>query len=171
LPATLSRAAQAVNHSILRRNLSGLIVDMASRGFYPRPAIIVPASGERTMLRKTFALILCTTLVFAGISTRVSAAVITTRDAVALEARQLQIAGIGARLAQDDVRAAMVELGVDPQQAQLRVAALSDRELAELDARLDSLPAGEGALALIGAVFLVLIILELTGVIDIFKKV
>jgi len=65
----------------------------------------------------------------------------------------------------------MVELGVDPRQAELRVAALSDQELAQLDTRLDSLPAGEGALALVGAVFLVLMILEFTGVIDIFKKI
>ena len=36
---------------------------------------------------------------------------------------------------------------------------------------LDKLPAGGSALGIIGAVFLVLLILEITGVIDIFKKV
>jgi uncharacterized membrane protein (Fun14 family) len=35
---------------------------------------------------------------------------------------------------------------------------------------LDEAPAGGDALAVIGIVFLVLLILELTGVIDIFKK-
>ena len=123
------------------------------------------------MFKKTSALLLSASLIFAGTATQVSAAVIATRDAVAVEARELQVAEISARLARDDVRAAMVELGVDPQQAQLRVAALSDQELAQLDTRLDSLPAGEGALALVGAVFLVLMILEFTGVIDIFKKI
>jgi len=42
--------------------------------------------------------------------------------------------------------------------------------LAELNSQLDSLPAG-GVLALIGAVFVVLLILELTGVINVFSKV
>ena len=123
------------------------------------------------MFKKASALLLSASLIFAGAATQVSAAVIATRDAVAVDARELQIAQISTRLARDDVRAAMVELGVYPQQAQLRVAALSDQELAQLDSRLDSLPAGEGALALVGAVFLVLMILEFTGVIDIFKKV
>jgi uncharacterized membrane protein (Fun14 family) len=36
--------------------------------------------------------------------------------------------------------------------------------------RMDTLPAGGDALAIIGIVFLVLIILEVVGVIDIFKK-
>jgi len=54
-------------------------------------------------------------------------------------------------------------------QAQARVASLSDLELAQLDGQLDSLPAG-GSLALVGAVFVVLMILEFTGVIDIFKR-
>ncbi len=123
------------------------------------------------MLKKASALLLSASLIFAGTATQVSAAVITTRDALAVEAREQQIAEISTRLARDDVRTAMIELGVDPQQAQLRVAALSDQELAQLDSRLDSMPAGEGALALVGAVFLVLMILEFTGVIDIFKKV
>ena len=43
-------------------------------------------------------------------------------------------------------------------------------ELARLSRGLDELPAGAGALEVIGVVFLVLLLLELVGVIDIFKK-
>ena len=39
-----------------------------------------------------------------------------------------------------------------------------------VDGALRSAPAGGDILALIGAVFVVLLVLELTGVIDIFKK-
>ncbi len=51
-----------------------------------------------------------------------------------------------------------------------RVAALSEAELAMLADQIGQAPAGGDALAVIGIVFVVLIILELTGVIDIFKK-
>jgi len=63
----------------------------------------------------------------------------------------------------------MIALGVDPGQARLRVSSLSDTELDQLAGELETLPAGGDILALIGAVFVVLLILELTGVINVFK--
>ncbi len=64
----------------------------------------------------------------------------------------------------------MIGLGVNPSDAQARVAALTDSELQALDQRIESMPAGGDVLAVIGIVFIVLLILELTGVINIFKK-
>jgi hypothetical protein len=43
-------------------------------------------------------------------------------------------------------------------------------ELRSLAGQMSGMPAGGDALAVIGIVFIVLLILELTGVIDIFKK-
>jgi hypothetical protein len=48
---------------------------------------------------------------------------------------------------------------------------LSDSELLLLEAEMDRQVAGGDALAVIGTVFLVLLILELVGVTDIFKKI
>jgi hypothetical protein len=79
-----------------------------------------------------------------------------------------RIADIQSDLARDEVRHALITLGVDPQQAQARVSSLSDTELNQLAGELETLPAGGDVLALIGAVFVVLLILELTGVINIF---
>jgi hypothetical protein len=73
-------------------------------------------------------------------------------------------------LARDDVREQMVALGVDPEDASARVAALTEQELNLLQQHIGDLPAGSNALALIGAVFLVLLILELVGVTNIFNK-
>lgn len=122
------------------------------------------------MFRKTIALILAVALIGVGFTAQVSAAVITTQQTLSVESRQLLVSEVQAKLAREEVRQTLVELGVDPEQAQLRVASLSDQELARLDGQLDSLPAGGGALALIGAVFVVLLILELTGIIDVFKR-
>jgi hypothetical protein len=51
------------------------------------------------------------------------------------------------------------------------VASLTDQELADVARNLDTLPAGgDGVVVVLGIVFIVLLILEWTGVIDIFKR-
>ena len=120
---------------------------------------------------KAIAIVLSTALAWAGFATSTSAAVVSTADAFAMEQSQDRVARVQAALARSDVQQAMISLGVDPAEARLRVAALSDGELARIEGRLNELPAGGSILGLIGAVFVVLLILEITGVIDIFKKV
>lgn len=119
---------------------------------------------------KLIAIALSCALVWAGLTTTATAAVVPTTQALAMARPAPQLAAVQAGLARSDVQQAMVTLGVDPVEAQLRVAALNEQELLQLQGHLDELPAG-GILGLIGAVFVVLLILELTGVIDIFKKV
>jgi hypothetical protein len=120
------------------------------------------------MFNKSICLILSILLVTGGFAVPAHAAVVGTGEALALDARMARIADIQSDLARDEVRHALITLGVDPQQAQARVSSLSDTELNQLAGELDTLPAGGDVLALIGAVFVVLLILELTGVINIF---
>ena len=122
------------------------------------------------MYKKTIPILLSAILVWSGLVSSATAAVIATGDALAIETREAQVSSVQQLMAQGAVRDALIDLGVDPAQAELRVASLSNRELAELQSHLEELPAG-GILGLIGAVFVILLILELTGVIDIFKKV
>ncbi len=122
-------------------------------------------------MKKSISLMLVATLLLAGFTSQVAAAVISTQQAISLEQRQGTVEHIQANLQRADVQQAMIAMGVDPQEALLRVGSLSDQELAELNTQIDSLPAGgDGILALIGAVFVILLILELTGVINIFNK-
>jgi hypothetical protein len=60
---------------------------------------------------------------------------------------------------------------VDAAAIDQRVASLDDSELAALARQMQDAPAGGDVFALIGVVFVVLLILELVGVIDIFKKI
>jgi hypothetical protein len=122
------------------------------------------------MRKKLIALALSGSLVCAGFSSGVAAAVIDTQQAATMDFREQRLAGVNATLAREDVRKAMIGLGVDPVEAQQRVASLSDAELTRLEGQLQQLPAGGTALGLVGAVFLVLLLLEITGVVDIFKK-
>ena len=74
-------------------------------------------------------------------------------------------------MARDDVKRQLETLGVDPAVAAQRVAGLTESELQALNGHIDSLPAGAGAVELVLIIILVLLVLELAGVIDIFKKI
>jgi hypothetical protein len=69
-------------------------------------------------------------------------------------------------LAREDVRSALIAQGIDPLEAEARLASLSDAEVIELADQIENLPAGQGALGLVIAVLiiiiLVLVIMKLT---------
>jgi hypothetical protein len=98
------------------------------------------------------------------------AELIGTLQAVEASTRAQDLATVSSALAREQVRSQFVALGVDPAQVETRVAALTDSELRTLAGKISAAPAGADALAIIGIVFLVLLILEAVGVIDVFKK-
>jgi hypothetical protein len=122
------------------------------------------------MRNKVFVYALCLALLNLSSPPVAQAALVGTLQAVESGTRSLDLAKVNAALARDQVRDQMVALGVDPTAVDARVARLTDSELRALAERMDQMPAGGDALAVIGIVFVVLIILELVGVIDIFKK-
>lgn len=81
-----------------------------------------------------------------------------------------QRAQVQAFLQRADVQAQLVELGVDPQVAQERVAALSESELARA-ADLAAQPAGASAAGAIVFIFVLLLITDLLGLTDVFSFV
>lgn len=121
------------------------------------------------MYTKALSMFLVALLVWTSPISNATAAVIGTDDFIAGQERAALVDKVQAQLAREDVQQAMIRLGVDPEEARLRVDSLSDAELAQLDGQLESLPAGGEILALIGAVFVVLLILELVGAINVFK--
>lgn len=98
------------------------------------------------------------------------AKIIGTLESLQTAQREADLATVNAALARDEVRAKMIELGVQPEEVSTRVAALTDAELRSMAADIEAAPAGAGALVVVGVVFVVLLILEAVGVIDIFKK-
>ena len=74
-------------------------------------------------------------------------------------------------LLNEKVQQQLIQLGVEPELAVSRVASLTPAERQLLEEKITDLPAGAGAVEVIGIVFIVLLILELIGVIDIFKKI
>jgi hypothetical protein len=114
--------------------------------------------------------VLCLGLLNLGSPMVAQAELIGTLQAVEASTRAQDLAAVNSALAREEVRAQFVALGVSPAQVESRVAALTDSELRTLAGQMAEMPAGADALAVIGIVFLVLLILEAVGVIDIFKK-
>ena len=61
-------------------------------------------------------------------------------------------------LAREDVRSALIAQGIDPLEAEARLASLSDAEVIELADQIENLPAGQGALGLVIAVLVIIIL-------------
>ena len=110
-------------------------------------------------------------LICLGFAQAAPAGMIPTTQLVDTEVRAESLTRIEQLLTRDEVASEMMAFGVRPDQVMVRLDALTTAELLELESRFDEQIAGGDALALIGAVFLVLLILELVGVTDIFKSI
>jgi hypothetical protein len=121
--------------------------------------------------RRSCVALLSVSLVSLGLQTPAAAGIVGTADAMAATQQQNDLAIVRDALARADVREQMVTLGVDPAEVEGRLGALTGTELARLAGNIKEAPAGgESLFALLGVVFLVLLVLELTDTIDIFKK-
>ena len=120
--------------------------------------------------RRACVTLLSVSLVSLGLQVPAAANVVGTSAAITATRSMDARAVVEATLARADVRAQLAEMGVAQAAIEGRLAALSEDEIASLAGQIQAAPAGGDALAVIGIVFIVLVILELVGVIDIFKK-
>ena len=96
------------------------------------------------------------------------AGIVSTTDIVDAQQVQQERERIQNWMAREDVRDQLTSLGVNVDDATARVDSMTNEEVMIMAAKMDEMPAGAGTaeLLIIGA--LVLVILELTGVTDIF---
>ena len=138
------------------------------------PAFLSITQGDTmhsSTIRKAGFYILIFNFLVATFPQQALAGLIATPDAIAAQENHRSVSHLKELLAREDVRGQLMQLGIDPAVAELRVNALTPSEIARLQPQLDSLPAGGDALlAVVGIVFVVLIILELVGVTNIFTK-
>lgn len=124
----------------------------------------------RQFFQKTVAYTLVASILALGSPAIVQAEMIGTLAAFESAQRDANLAKLNDVMAREQVRERMRALGVDEAQVEARLAGLTNSELNELARRIDTAPAGAGVLEVVGITFLVLLILEAVGVIDIFKK-
>ena len=110
-------------------------------------------------------------MIYAPLPSAIAAMIPTDKAAAPVSATD-QRAKVDAFLNRADVIKMIEAQGIDPEEARKRVASLSDSEIDQLARKIDQLPAGGdivATIAVIGVIFfLVLILLELTGFIDVF---
>jgi hypothetical protein len=122
------------------------------------------------LLKTLLVQVLAVSLLSLGSPVVVQAEVIGTLAGLESAQRDNDLARVNRALATAEARDQLRALGVDQAQVEARLARLTDSELSTLAERLDHSPAGAGVLEVIGVVFVVLLILEAVGVIDVFKK-
>ena len=78
-------------------------------------------------------------------------------------------------LTREDIQAALVSQGIDPQMAKVRIDSLSDAEVNDIVNKLDRLPSGGGVIetliVIVFLVFLILLITDIAGYTDVFPFV
>ena len=125
----------------------------------------------RNRHRQSLVAVLAVAVFGSSLQSAAYAGVVGTNEYIATIDRNEALARIDAVLAREEVERRLEQYGVDPLAANERIAALTDQELSLLATELENLPAGGDLLGVVGVVFLVLLILELVGVIDIFNKI
>ena len=121
-------------------------------------------------MKKTLTRLLSTYLIaataFLGMAQTAQATMITSEQLVAQSAGAEQ-ARLAAYLDRADVVSRLEQLGVSATDAKARVAAMSDEEAAQMNARIDQAPAG-GIIEVLVFLFLVLLITDILGFTKVF---
>lgn len=99
------------------------------------------------------------------------AGIVTSGDMIAAQQSQLDRDQVKTWMAREDVREQLIDLGVDVEAAISRVDSMTDIEVQQLSAKMDEMPAGSGFIETAVLAFLVLVVLEVTGVTDILPNI
>ena len=110
---------------------------------------------------------------FAGTTVQMPAhaAMMSSQDIAAAQQLHAERHQLRERLLRDDVQAQLLELGVNPNHVEERIANLTYSELSAINGQLDRLPAGGNGLGTAALVLLILILLEVAGITDIFPSI
>jgi hypothetical protein len=103
-------------------------------------------------------------------SSTMFAGVISTKDVLHESHSSANIDGF---LAKQEVQAKLAELGVSSENIQNRIASLTDEEIAQINEKIDSMPAGGNAggaiLGVLVFIFIVLLITDILGFTKVFN--
>jgi hypothetical protein len=120
-------------------------------------------------LKKIIVHTLITAFVFVGFTQSVQAAMISTEQVVTVAAAQQNRAKIAATFERPEVQAELQKMGISTEEAQARVAALTDAETVSIAHRVDSLPAGgDGIVGALIFIFVLLLVTDILGLTKVF---
>ncbi len=94
-------------------------------------------------------------------ATMAQAKMITTDTAIERSMAEMDRAFLMDELSKDDVRDEMIRLGVSPEEAEARLAALSDAEVARLIRQAETDKAGADIVGTLATIFIILLVTDL----------
>ena len=118
--------------------------------------------------RRTIASALVISTALLGTPMMAQAGMVSSTDVLASQTSSDARSQVNAVLARDDVRAGLAERGLSVEQAQARVQAMSDDEVASLAGRIDQAPAGGDILGVAFTIFIILLITDILGLTKVF---
>ncbi|MDR5874546.1 PA2779 family protein [Halomonas sp. CUBES01] len=93
---------------------------------------------------------------------------VSTQSVLANDSGQADRERIHQLLNRADIQEALVDQGVDLDDVDARVAALSDAEAQQMANQLEELPAGAGVVGALFAVFVILLVTDILGLTDVY---
>ena len=126
--------------------------------------------------RKAIALLVIVSFsTFSIISTPVHAKMINTDEILKQSQHDLSRKSINTFLDRSEVQKYLVDWGISPEEAKIRIDSLTDEEIENIASRIDRLPAGgDGLGTIVGAallIFIILLITDILGFTDVFSFV
>jgi hypothetical protein len=103
-----------------------------------------------------------------GFPLAAQASVVTTEEALSVEASAADRERVTGFLSRADVRTALEQQGISADAAAERVRAMSDVEVAQLADRVDQAPAGGNVLGILFTIFVILLVTDILGFTKIF---
>jgi len=127
-------------------------------------------------IQKCISMVLIVTMMVLNVSVPMAQAeMISTQTVITASQNEANRDMVRTFLNRADLQQVWADSGIGVNEAQARVDALSDQEVAQIAERINDLPAGAGALgAILGAavlVFIILLITDLAGATDVFPFV
>jgi hypothetical protein len=122
---------------------------------------ILPMTFKETA-RQTLAVGLAAQLLLTTqFATMAQAGMVGTEAAIQSEIAEVNRAMLLGEIRRDEVREGLIAQGVDPAEAEARLMALSDAEIARTLAQMDDGSAGAGAVGTLGMIFIILLVTDL----------
>ena len=106
-----------------------------------------------------------------GLQGTANAGIVSSDQLVMAQQSQLDRQQLKTWMAREDIREQLIDHGVDVDSAIVRVDSMTNQEVQQLSANMNDMPAGSGFIETAVLAFLVLVILEVTGVTDILPNI
>jgi hypothetical protein len=114
-------------------------------------------------LKRTVTAVLITTFTFLNLTTTANATLISTQQIAAESSIFKDRGSLVATLDRPEVQAQLESFGISKEEAQQRIASLTDEEVVALNNKIDGLPAGAGVVGALVLIFVVLLVTDILG--------